>query len=116
MKKITKFNPEGKETLTYGECLEPAMKITNPEDAKQYFEDYVKFIQKYLDKEPRDDDKTASDIAKINLGYYAGYYDNDTRRRVEKLFFCEHPVFGSVVKNGIPTAQEAFNKGRMNNK
>jgi hypothetical protein len=36
---MTKFNPENKEALTYGECLDPAMKITDEADAKQYFAD-----------------------------------------------------------------------------
>lgn len=33
---MTKFNPENKATLTYGECLDPAMKITDTKDAQQY--------------------------------------------------------------------------------
>lgn len=44
---MIKFNPENKQELTYGECLEPAMKITDPEDAKQYKEAYIKFIEKF---------------------------------------------------------------------
>lgn len=93
---MTKFNPDGKPSLTYGECLGPAMEITDQQDADQYLADYVKFIQGSLDREPRDDNKTAEEIAKINLGYYAGYYSNETRERVERLFHCSHPVFGSV--------------------
>jgi len=42
------------------------------------------------------------------VGYYAGYYDKDTRVRVEKLFKCNHPIFGSA-KDGTPTQEEAFN-------
>jgi len=110
---MTKFNPENKETLTYGECLGPAMEITDPKDAQQYLTEYVKHIQKYLDKEPRDDNMTAEDIAKVNLGYYAGYYSNETRVRVESLFTCSHPIFGSVKENGIPTAEEAFKMGEI---
>ena len=107
---MTKFNPENKETLTYGECLGPAMGITEPEDARQYLRDYIDFIQCALDKEPRDDDKTAAEIAGINLGYYAGYYDHETRERVERLFDCSHPVFGKA-ENGTPTPEEAFSAG-----
>ena len=76
---MTKFNPENKETMTYGECLGPAMEITDPEDAQQYLTEYVNHIQKYLDAEPRDDDMTAEQIAKTNLGYYAGYGSSETR-------------------------------------
>lgn len=108
---MTKFNPENKETLTFGESLDPAMKITTKADAEQYKRDYIAYIQKHLDKEPRDDAKTAEDIANSNLGYYAGYYDNATRERVERLFCCEHPMFGSIKSNGSPTPQQAFNAG-----
>lgn len=108
---MTQFNPENKAELTYGECLDPAMKITDEEDAKQYFIEYVKFIQKYLDKEPRTDNKTAEEIAKINLGYYAGYYNDDVRKNVERLFLCEHPYFGKI-ENGKPTPESAFEMGK----
>lgn len=106
---MTKFNPENKETLTYGECLEPAMKITDENDAKQYLKDYTSYIQKHLDKDPRYDNKTALDIAKINIGYYAGYYDNETSKRVNKLFSCSHPIFGNLT----PTAKDAFECGKQ---
>jgi hypothetical protein len=109
---MTKFNPENKETLTYGECLGPAMEIKEQEDANQYLKDYVVFIQKALDKEPREDEMTAEQIAKVNLGYYAGYYDSITRATVENLFMCSHPVFGSIAKEGSPTAEEAFELGK----
>jgi hypothetical protein len=53
----------------------------------------------------------AEAIEKSNLGYYAGYGDAEQRRRVEKLFGCEHPVFGSVEENGLPTPEQAFEAG-----
>ncbi len=107
---MTKFNPDNKKTLTYGECLGPAMEITDAEDARQYLADYVAFIQRALDKEPRHDGKTSEEIARINLGYYAGYYDHQTRERVERVFDCTHPIFGSAAKHK-PTEEEAFNAG-----
>lgn len=107
---MTKFNPENKELLTFGECLGPAMSITDAADARQYLKDYVAFIQRALDREPRTDGKTAAEIAGINLGYYAGYYDNETRERVEQLFNCWHPIFGSAKQP--PTPEEAFAAGQ----
>ena len=109
---MTKFNPENKTSMTYGECLGPAKEITDEADAKQYLKDYIAHIQRYLDEEPRKDDLTAAQIAATNLGYYAGYYDNETRERVERLFHCSHPIFGSISKNGPPTAKEAFEAGK----
>jgi len=107
---MTKFNPENKESMTYRECLGPAMEITDPEDARQYLQDYVAFTQKHLDQNPRTDGLTAEDIAKANLGYYAGYYSNETRERVERLFSCSHPVFGKITEH-VPTPEEAFHSG-----
>ena len=108
---MRKFNPENKKGLTYGECLRPAMEITDKTEAKQYLADYVAFIQKTLDKEPRDDNMTAEQIAKANLGYFAGYYDDETRKRVESLFCCSHPIFGNIAKTGPISPKEAFEKG-----
>lgn len=108
---MIKFNPENKDELTFGECLGPAMEITDPKEAKQYKVDYVDFIQKALDKQPRNDDKTAEDIVNINLGYYAGYYGEHIRERVERLFNCSHPIFGSIKENGTPTDEQAFRAG-----
>lgn len=45
------------------------------------------------------------------VGYYAGYYDSETRERVERLFMCAHPVFGSIADNGAPTPDEAYDAG-----
>lgn len=108
---MTPFNPKNKNKPTVGELLDPAMQITKQEDADQYLASYIKWIQKDLDKTPNKDGLTAEQIAKSNLGYYAGYYSNETRERVEKLFKCEHPVFGSIEKNGAPGSKKAFEMG-----
>ena len=112
---MTKFNPENKKNLTYGDCLNPIFKITDKQDALQYKREYIKFIQKnHVDKNPNER-LTAEQIANSNIGYWAGYGSNDDRKRIEELFECSHPIFGSV-KNGVPTAQEAFNMGKKYNK
>lgn len=110
---MTKFNPEKKDVLTYGECLDPAMKITDQEDADQYLADYIAYTKKAIKKVPNKDGKSAEEICKINLGYWAGYYGNETMERVERLFKCSHPVFGSIKSNGGPTTQEAFECGKQ---
>lgn len=109
---MTKFNPENKEKLTYGECLGPAMEITDQADANQYLADYIAWQQKNLDKDPNPQGLTAEQICKQNLGYYAGYYSNDVRKRVEKLFMCAHPIFGSIKEKGAPKPGEAFKMGQ----
>jgi hypothetical protein len=87
------FNPgQKKGTLTYAECLEPAMTITEQHNADQYIKDYVAYIEEQLIQDPRTDNKTALDIAKINIGYWTGYCDYETQQRVKKLFKCKHPL------------------------
>ena len=115
---MAEFNPTNKKELTYGECLDPAMNITEPEDAVQYLNSYVRFIAEGLKEDeahltPKEITERAMYIAKHNLGYYAGYYDNETRARVERLFECEHPMFGSIGKSGVPSAKQAFEMGKF---
>lgn len=106
---MTKFNPDNKEILTSGEALGPAMNITDQDDADQYLAEYIAFIQGYLDSTPNEQGLNATEIAKSNLGYWAGYgYD---RERVERLFHCSHPVFGAIAEVGEPTTEEAFKMG-----
>jgi len=92
---------------TIGEKYDPAMEITDPEEAKRYFEACV-LHNMLTSKHSREH---AIEIEKENLAYYAGYYDDETRTRVEKLFVCEHPIFGPISKSK-PTTQEAFDMGK----
>ncbi len=109
---MTKFNPKNKKSLTFHESLEPAMSITEHSDADQYLKDYIAYIQKRLNKESRQDNATAEQIAKVNLGYYAGYFNTETRIRIEKLFHCEHPFFGKAIDHEV-SPEEAFEKGKQ---
>jgi hypothetical protein len=102
---MIRFNPENKDTLTYGEALKPAMEIKNKDEARQYLCDYAAFIQKYLDKEPDPKERTAIQIAKINVGYFAGYYDSETNKRIHELFETEHPIFGKIIPT-LPRKKE----------
>lgn len=106
----TQFNPEGKVALSHGDCLRPAMGITDGEDATQYLRAYVAFIERALVHAPRTDGMTAEQIAKVNLGYFAGYYDRETRERVERLFDCSHPIFGRA-RDGTPSPEQALAAG-----
>lgn len=46
--------------------------------------------------------------AVANVGYIAGYYDAETRRRIYELTGTVHPIFGTAT----PTSEEAFDAGR----
>ncbi len=58
----------------------------------------------------------AIETIKDNLGYFAGYYDNDTRARVERLYRCAHPVFGPIATTQPPSPDEALKLGMIASK
>jgi hypothetical protein len=92
--------------ITIGEKYAPAMSIGNQAEADAYFEQLVQHGMSFgKTREEAEADERAG------LGYYAGYYDTHTRVRVESLFKCEHPIFGSMAKNGEPSMAEALKKG-----
>lgn len=90
---------------TIGEKYSPAMEITEPEQAAVYFEECVQHCMSH--GRTREE---AIKIEKANLGYFAGYYNDETRLRVERLFCCAHPIFGSIA-DGKPTPEAAFRAG-----
>ena len=93
--------------LTIGEKYGPAMEITDQEKANAHFEECVQHMMSFGKNRAE-----AEDIERQNLGYYAGYYSNETRERVERLFLCAHPIFGKIAEAGRPTAEEAFEAGK----
>lgn len=95
------------DVMTIGEKYDQAMKITDQAEADAYFE---KCVEHTLREHGGARDEVER-IERANLGYYAGYCSQETRVRVEKLFRCERPVFGSIEKNGPPTTEEAFEAG-----
>jgi hypothetical protein len=100
MKKGKKFKePKFKKNATIGEIYGPAMEITDPEEAKVYFEALVKHILALdIEDEPKITSREeAEKLIRGNLGYYSGYYDSKTMQRVFKLFSCAHPIFGTSV-------------------
>jgi hypothetical protein len=92
--------------ITYGDKYGPAMEITDQAAADAYFELCVEHCMRFGRFRPE-----AESIERQNLGYYAGYYDSETRERVERLFRCAHPVFGSITANGPPTTEQAPDDG-----
>jgi len=92
--------------ITIGDKFGPAMKITDQAEADAYFERCVQHCMTFGSNR-----QESERITRSSLGYYAGYYSEETRRRVEKLFSCSHPIFGSIAEVGSPTPEEAFQTG-----
>lgn len=93
--------------ITIRDAYGPAMEIIDQAAADEYLEMLAARVVLHFGAEPEE----AKRIERENLGYFAGYYDNETRLRVEKLFKCEHPVFGSIEKHGSPTINQAIRAG-----
>jgi len=93
--------------ISIGDKYDPAMKITDQAEAAAYFERCVEHIMRVAGVS-RD---KAVEIEKVNLGYWAGYFDNETRARVEKLFRCAHPIFGAIAERGPPSPAECVAAG-----
>lgn len=92
--------------ITIGDKYGPAMTITEQAEANEYFNRCVEHTMSFGCSRKR-----AEEIERSNLGYYAGYYDNETRARVESLFACAHPIFGPISR-GAPTPEQAIEAGR----
>lgn len=92
--------------ITIGDKYRPAMEIQTKEEADAYFQKLVEHMVVRGHTRPE-----AERIERSNLGYFAGYYGEETRERVERLFDCEHPIFGKFAKYGSPTFEEALNRG-----
>jgi hypothetical protein len=96
--------------MTMGEKYSPGMAITEQAEADRYFEVCVLH---HLAIAPEHSRQEAEEIERSNLAYFAGYYDSETRRRVEKLFKAVHPIFGSIEKHGEVTPEVAFEMGKI---
>lgn len=100
--------PEFGGEMTFKAILAPAMEIAKQGDteaAQRYIEAYDQHlaeIQPDLDAEGR------RSIIMSNLGYYAGYYDDEMRTAVEEVFGAIHPIFGTM----RPTPEQAFAMGQ----
>jgi hypothetical protein len=83
--------PDFSKKLNLDQAYGPAMKVTDPAEAKEYFETLVNLAMS--EGQSREE---AEKIQKANLGYWSGYYDQKTMARVQRLFNCVHPIFGGV--------------------
>lgn len=82
------------DNITIGQKYGPAMKITSQDEANAYFLECVNHTMK-VGKVSREE---AERIERGNIGYYAGYYDSETRERMKRLFLAEHPIFDKATK------------------
>jgi len=75
---------------TVGEKYNPIAQITTREEAAAYLESLVEWQMQHHGR-PRE---MAESIERANIGYYSGYFSEETGKRVRQLFGTPHPVFG----------------------
>lgn len=78
------------ENATYGELYGPTASITTEAEAEAYMQDLIAYHSKRWNLHPEESEH----ILAQNIGYFAGYFDMETAKRVWKLFKTTHPVFG----------------------
>lgn len=98
---------EGKNLNTIGEVFDEAVHCAKTGKASDFFKAYVEHIFNVNDKV--NTYAEAEEIAKSNLGYFAGYYDKETIDIIYKTYQCSHPILGDKPYDVSP--QEAFKKG-----
>ena len=112
-----RFDPE--KVYTVGELYGPAMKITDEEEARNYMTELIVYVLEKWKQEGRftyAEDGHIDEAGRMvagNLGYYAGYYGMETNVRVQRLFGCEHPIFGSAENMAKLTPEQILDMGRQ---
>ena len=101
------MNYRGKELNTMGEVFNEALRIakTDKDEAQDFFYEYVNHIS-FTNKYSWD---KSIEIAKSNLGYFAGYYNQETCDIIYKTYQCSHPIFGNKPFTIDP--EEAYKMG-----
>jgi len=89
--------------MTFSELLDPIATIETKEEAEEY---KACLIEYYMTEYGKSHDEAVR-VAKTNIGYWAGYYDEATAKRIWELFNTKHPVFGT----SWPTLDEALKAG-----
>lgn len=96
--------------ITIQDKYGPAMEIKDQQLANEYLAVCVEHTMRQRNGLTL---KEAMSIEKQNLGYFAGYYADETRERVERLFKTEHPVFGPIATARELTPEQVFEMGHQ---
>ena len=93
------------EIFNYGLSL---CKWYKRKQAQDFFIAYIYYLYNVNTREDVPTIEYAEQCAKRNFGYFAGYYNDDVRKKVYNYFEAVHPVFGNRYN---VTAKEAFYAG-----
>jgi hypothetical protein len=85
---------------TFEKIFDLAMKyIDDPVRSKEFYLEYFRMIK---EAEPLMSDAAVNARISDNLGYYAGYYDVETRKKVREVYGAVHPIFGDRYEDLTP--------------
>lgn len=98
---------KGKELNTIGEIFNTALGLarTNKNEAHDFFFQYANYIM----EEKGESFDWAVELAKFNLGYFAGYFPKEICDLIYDTYECIHPIFGRKPYDVSP--EEAYNAG-----
>jgi hypothetical protein len=95
------------ETPDFQSLLERSMQVTEQHEADAILELWVQYMARAAGLPGEVDDEHRANsllLARDHIGYYSGYHSIEVQARVERLFQCKHPIFGSVNEpQTIPT-------------
>ena len=104
---------EGKTLETMGEIFNTALDVAktgNSDRCQTFLTAYANWISE-VNGCCKD---SAIDIAKNNLGYFAGYYTRDVYNAINMAYGAVHPIFGKNPFDVSP--EEAYELGLSRNK
>lgn len=95
-----------------------ALAVTEQRNADAIFEEMIECLMPAIGRSGPFATLTirakCEELLRHNLGYIAADCGSDVRERVEKLFKCEHPIFGAYKELGNPEFEEALELGQVN--
>jgi hypothetical protein len=100
---------KGKNLKTIGEVFKVAINLAknNKQEAQNFFKEYIEHI--YRNNNEVYSLERATEIAKNNFGYFAGYYSQEVCDIIYETYQCSHPIFGNKPFEVNP--EDAYKKG-----
>ena len=94
--------------MTYREQFDSALACETKEQADKLFAGEVKRYETEFGKSAEE----AANIIRANLGYMAGYCNDETAKKVHALFGAAHPIFGGSDYHNTTSPEKAFALGQ----
>src|ERR1700759_1362164 len=104
---------DDQQQAAYSLLLDQAMQAQTQAEADTIFADLVTLLRGLRPHAPV---AVVMETLREALGYNAGYFTDDIRKRVERFYRCAHPFFGAIAHVPPPTLREQHELGLENNR